>query len=705
MRKLFCFIFFCLSLSAFAQSIVVSDTLLLSVTSIVPEPNPNANEYIFSFYGTDNTGKSQKVQIRYSSESMYGTFTNNDFYNWDGSLGSGSYNYIRRADSDLGFYPFKNELTAVVANVEGATEIDVNGLIQVWGQWTRVLLHGVIPAPAPDDTISLDLGLATVIPMNQLGYEYLRLDAANDTYSLAFGIVGMSALQAGTYYQAELLRPDLVYLPDDSLTMTSATLVVTDNQAGFHNLALTLLSEDNVLYEISMHTGLVEAVDTVQVVCSSGLMQNLKEMYGIYQVAGVSADYQVAIALTPGVIEQSQLSFTSDSVNLAYTRLLDVAAGELIYVQHACGRFEPDSSAFLPCMMVYADLLGINGTLYQVAIPVGGSQLPTAVDTTIIECGDRVGRLDFTNGAGWLGLVLGNEDADVHATVYTGLSLKGSFTSDMFIYDDPISYVTIYNDPTVDARFSNVQAAEMRMDSIGDTLRIELNVVTETSHMFCFRARLLPTRALTGEEVDYVISNPLADDGMMVAFRLDKVENESLFQIQFQRSDNWDEETGELLGDNYEVWNFVFVQDSIDGISGNYGYSAATLSDEPYHMITEHGTEIWLQPMAGTLKIDPIQPFVIPAEAFGFEYHTHIYSVEAHVFAESGIIYNITGANYLLCMDAETEQFLEFTETELTALNDVLAPEGLRVKKVLRDGMILLESTVGTYTIQGQRLN
>lgn len=694
---------------ATAQSVTVTDTLTLTVNSIVPELNPNANEYIFSFYGSDNTGKSQKVQIRYSSESMYGIFTNDDFYNWDGSLGSGSYNYIRRTDSDLGFYPFKNELTATVADVAGATELDVNGLINVYSKWTRVLLHGVIPAPVPDDTIALDLGLATVIPMDQMGYSYLRLDAGNDEYSLAFGIVGLTSLQAGTYYGADLLRPDLVLLPGDTILPSEATLVISDTDNGFHSLVLTMLGEDNILYELSMHTGLVEVTDTVQVVCPTGLIQNLTEMYGIYQIAGVSNDYQVAIGLTAGVIEQSLTSFTSDSVSLAYTRILDVATNQMIYVQSATGHFEPDSSAFLPRMMVYADLQGINGTLYQVAIPVGGSQLPSAVDTTYIDCGNNVGRLDYTYGAGFLGLVLGNETSDAHVLVYNGLQMKGTFDSEMFLYNedvDPngsaVAYVTTYSDDVV--RFDNISGAEMRMDSIGDTVRIELNVVTEQHHMYCFTANLLPTRALTGDSVEYLISTPLMDDGMMVAYLLDKTGNEQTFQLQFQRGDGWDED-GNIVGDG-EVWSFVFMQDSVDGISGTYSYGAGTLYEDDmlFHTIKEHGTEITLMPMAGTLAIQAIGNVTIPAAALGVEYHTHLYSAKARIVMENGILYTVSGSNFLLCVDYQTEQMVEFTEQVITALNETLAEQGLRVKKVLRGGHILLESTTATYDLSGHRL-
>lgn len=109
-------------------------------------------------------------------------------------------------------------------------------------------------------------------------------------------------------------------------------------------------------------------------------------------------------------------------------------------------------------------------------------------------------------------------------------------------------------------------------------------------------------------------------------------------------------------------------------------------------------------PMAGTLTIKAGAKVTIPAAALGFEYHTHLYTVEAHVMAENGIIYNLTGENFLLCVDYETERYVEFTEEVLTALDDVLAPHGLRVKKVMQNGMILLESTEGTYSVDGRKI-
>lgn len=693
--------------SGLNASVVVKDTMRLAVDSIQPEPDPNHNTYVFTFWGTESQRQQRRrVQIEYESTSMYGTFTNDDFYNWDGSHGSGSYNYIRNMAGDQ-FYAFKNELTATVTDSAGATVIHVNGLINVFGSWTRVLLDATIPAAAPDDTVAIDLGVATVIPMNQLGYEYLRIDAANEDYSLAFGIVGTNTLQVGTYYQSDMLRPDLVLLPEDTIPMSQATLVVTDNGDGYHNLNLTLLSKENTLYLISMHTGLVEVTDTVQVVCYSGLMQNLSDMYGIYQIAGEAADYQVAIGLTPGVIETSQRSFTNDSVSLAYTRILDVASGQMIYIQSASGHFAPDSSAFLPRIVAYADLLGINGTLYQVAIPVGGSQLPSAVDTTYIDCGNEVGRLDYTYGAGFMGLVLGNETADVHVLVYNGLQMKGSFGTDMFLYNEDVeasgravAYVTTYTDSTF--RFDNISGAEMRMDSIGDTVHIELNVVTEQHHMYCLTANLLPTRALTGDSATYLINTPLIDDGMMVAKLLDKTGNEQTFQLQFQRGDAWDEE-GYIVGDG-EVWSFVFMQDSVDGISGNYGYGAETLyeDDNIYHTIKEHGTEIRLMPMAGTLAINATRAITIPASELGEEYHTHMYDVEARIVMENGMLYILRGSNFLLCVDYDTEELVEFTESAWTAIEEVLDKQGMRVKKVLRNGMILLETKNGTYDVSGR---
>lgn len=694
------------------NKIVAKDTLTISVESIVPEPDPNAGTYTFSFLGPDNKGVRQKVQIEYRSESMYGTFVNNDFRNWDGSEGSGTYNYMRPTNSDFQFYPFKNELSAVVADSMGATVIDVNGLANIFGKWTRVLLHGVIPAPAPDDTVAIDLGQLSVIPMNQLGYKYLRLDAANEDYSLAFGIVGIDAMKAGTYYQADLLRPDLVSLPDDTIPMSSATLVVTDADNGYHNLVLTMLGTDNVLYEVSMHTGAVVVTDTVQVVCQNGLIQDLSEMYGFYQIAGTCADYQVTIALNPGVIEKSLREFTNDSVNLAYTRLLDVAANQLVYVQQASGRIEKDSTSFMPRVVVYADLQGINGTLYQVTLSVSGSPLPEVVDTVTVDCGEGVIRVDYTRGIGMAGLVLshqvGEEVRSANVVFFTGAQLGGIYEDEYFDYEaDYAMYVSrVWMDhsgatDTIRTYFTDINVAQMRIDSINDTIHVMLDAYAKNDTLYRFTAWMAPKQALTGESHEYLVTTN--DDCDMIGIRLPLENNQAIYSLGLQRAvlDN----EGNIDGDA-EIWKFVIFQTDWDGIQGEYGYSAGNMDDTEYHVIYEGGTEIYLAPVAGTLHVTAMQQELFNLPEIGL-YRAWIYAINAQILAENGQFYNVTGQTYMLCIeiiDDQNERMVELTEQMMTAIEQTLGEQGLRVKKVLRNGMILIEQGDRSYSISGARV-
>lgn len=694
MKKLFLLLCTLVALCANAQ--VASDTLSLTVSRTEAEPDPNNQEFVFSLFGAADLD--YKIQIDYHSASMYGTFSDTDF---DLSGSGKNYNYIRTTDGTK-FWSFKH-LDVVVSDSLGATVVTINGLIQNLGSWRRVLATGVLAAPAPADTTVVDMGTVAVIRSQRDGVGFLIMDAANADYSLEFGLTGYNRLAAGTYVQRDMLYPVLVHLPADTISAKTAELLVTDSTvAGLHQLRLDLITADNHLYRLLMHTDLLRAVDTVAINCTTTSLQAI-EMYNIYQFVGNNATYSASLAVRPGVIEKGMLVIPEDSIDLAHTQVYHHDTQVLTRIQQASAYIVVDSTTTINKQMIYADLLGANDTLYQVLFTLGGSDLPAASDTTIIECGNRVGRLDYTHGAGYLGLVLGNDTADVHITVYNGLEMRGTFTSDMFVYDDPKSYVTTYSAEDSVIRFSDVQAAEMYMDSIGDTVRIELDVVTVSSHMYRFRANLLPMRALTGTNINYVVNNALTDDGMMVALRMAKQGNASTYRLQFQRSDEWTAE-GEMTGDNHELWDYSFTQDSIDGISGSYGYAAGTLNEDYAHTIVEKGTEILLRPMAGTLTLTVAGDVTIPAEytPTGVDYHTHLYAVTSHMAMENGLLYHVTGQNYLLCVDYNSGAYLEFSEDELTALNDILAPQGLRVRKVLRDGMLLLETTDSTYTIQGQ---
>lgn len=679
----------------FAQAHTPTDSIVFTATSIVAELDPNSNNYCFTLKGNANDTP-WKMQIDYYADSEFGTFGDTEFRL--PKAGGSSTNWIRKDDGTYKTY-YGYSLTATVGLNAGVTVIDLEGLYREnkAGQdtiWHAVKVHAEMEPLTPKATHQLDLGQVAIVPNTFL--DYLIMEAANDDYTLAFGLSGLKQLPAGTFYRTEMIRPDLVArATGDTIAPLYAQLEVRDSTVvGLHQLTLDLYDTDTVLYRIAMHTDTITIRDTIDVACKSAEIADYSNMFNMLQVTGLTPDYQVAFAIKPGIFVNAMTEIPNDSVDLSYTQLYRRADNTLIRVQQATGRFAALADT------IFANLVGTDNILYRVCFPLVNNALPEATDTTYIECGSNVGRLDYTHGAGLLGLVIGNDDADVHITVNNELQMKGYFAPDAFIYNEPKAYVTTYTENDGVIRFSDIQAAEMQMDSIGNMVDIQLKVVTITSRMYWFHAQLQPTRALTDNEVEYTINNAATDDGMMVAFRMAKQGDNATYRLQFQRSDEWTE-SGEMSGDNYEIWDFGFSQDQIDGISGTYGYAAGTLNDDNYHFVMEHGTEILLQPMAGTLTITAGEAVTIPASVLGFEYHTHLYTVEARLVAENNHIYHITGQNFLLCVDYNTSTYLEFTEQQISALNDVLMEQGLKARKVMRNGIILIEKGEKKFTAEG----
>jgi len=683
-------ILLCALVSLKAQSIVAVDTIAYTATQIVAEPDPNNGEYTFALLGTDTLGNDWKAQINYHADSMYGTFTDSVF----DLTGTGkSFNWLRKPDNDT-YVRFFKHIDATISDLDGATVISVNALIQDYGEWKRVLIEGVIPAPAPLDTIETDLGVVAVVPNTFFGS--LIMEAQNAAYSLEFGVMGRTTLAAGTYYRTELIRPDFVRASGDTIKAKTAQLEVSNSAVqGQYDLMLDLLSTADTLYRIAMHTTPLVASDTIVIRCEAGQLIDMTSTYGLYQIYGESTDYNVALSVRPAVIEKSMLTIPQDSIYLDFTTIALRQDLSTIRVQQAEAIIVPDT-ADAHRRTIYADLFGADGILYQVSWEFGNTSLTAAADTIDIQCGDYVGRLDYTGEPGWLGLVLGNDDADIHATFYNGYQMTGFFTNDYFSFDN--SYVTTYSAEDSLIRFSNVGMAECRMDSIGDTLLIRLDAITVSNIMYRFTARLLPLRCMTGDSVSYTLD--INDEVDMVALRTAGGNQAPLYKMQLRHADSWTA-AGEPVGD-YEMWTFAFEQDSVDGVAGKYGYAAGTLDATVQHTLYEKGTEVYLAALAGTLTIDVVRSVTVNLGTM--LYRTHIYQITSRFVGVNNMLYSLSGANVLVCADYDSGQLVELTETELSDLETILGGEGLRVRKVLRNGMILLETEDATYTPTGQRV-
>lgn len=663
-----------------AEEIVAVDTIQFVANRVEAEPDPTHGEYVFAMWGSA-LDEDWKLQIDYYADQMQGTFSDDDFRL---TSGGGSYNYLRKAHNDMWMRSFKH-LDVTVTEQMGATHLSLNGLIQDYGQWRRVLVEAEIEAPAPTDTISLDLGVVMEVPNSFMGYTIL--EARNADYTLTFGISGVAELEPRTYYQVELLRPDFVRLPSDTIAVSWAQLEVTEGaDEGLRNLALTLLSQEQTLYQIAMHTGAMAVQDTVVVECAQTTIRDLSDTYGIVQFYGEGSDYNVALSVTPGTLtsEVSSTEIPADSINLAFTLVARRSDLSTIRVCEASAQLVVDEM-MNQLLELRAELLGTNGTRYLVSFPLSGGGLPAAADTVYVDCGEGVGRVDYTLEPGWVGLVLAHDEADIHLVAYNGLQWKGLVDTDAFDYSQ--CYVTTYADNDQTIRFADVQLAQMRMDSIGDQLALTVDAITVSNHMYHFTATMPAKRALTGPRVSYELS-PEQSDALMVALRTPLTDSQGgRYRMQLQRADGWSED-GELLGDQ-EIWEFAFVQDSIEGIAGTYSYALETLDAASTHFLMEGGTEILLAGMVGTLTLEPLEELVVP---FGdADYHTHLYQVKAEFLAPNNVIYELQGQQMLLCADSETGEMIELSEAAYAALERVLAERGCKVRKVLRNGMVMIE--------------
>lgn len=671
------------------DEIVAADTIYItSPDAITPELDYNHKLFIFGIVGPDQTSTEWKTQIHYNSDSPYGTFTDEDF----GLQGEGkSYNFIRPKNKDWEFYSYTH-LDATVQRTPEAIVLDINGLINSYGKWRRVLVHAEIPTPQPSEEINIDLGVVSVLPNAFLGYTILS--ASNADYKLEFGLNGYSELKPGTYYQVELLRPELIRLPADTLWAADATLIITENgdQKG---LMFNLLSRQNILYHIAMHTAPIVAKDTVDISCNIGQLYDYSLEYNIVEFYGESSDFNVTLAVLPQVIIQSQLIINPEDVVLAFTTLTRRDDQSLIRIAQASATIEILDPTDPRKKMIHAQLIATNQTLYRVDIPFGFSYLPEAKDTINIDFGEGVGRVDYTQGIGYMGLVLTlPNQLDIHLVFYNGMSLSGDFDPDYFDYSG--CYLTTYS-PNGLIKFTDIKAAQMRLDSINDTLRITLDAYAINDTMYHTTALLTPKMALN--DATYDIN--YFDGVQMVALMETRIADTTLFYMQLQYADDWDED-GYPVGDA-QLWTYRFYNTHIDGIEGIFGYSDGTMDPNQYHTIYEGGTEILIAPVAGTISFEVAMEATM--EIMGQTYHTHLYNIISEFVGENNKTYTLSGINAIICIDAETGDFIELSEQNIIlALQQVFALPGDQVSKLLHNGQILIRHNNTLYDTRGQRV-
>lgn len=669
-------------------SVTAKDTVRFVAERVVMEDDPNNRNYIFSLYSPDGQWK---IQINYFADSMFGTFTTEDF-NLSGS--GRNYNYVRNPKNDMVFYSF-TEMDVEVTDNATTYDIKANCLAS---NKTRFIVEGSVNVAIPTDTVHIDLGYANVV--SNPFYGIYTLSAENDDYHLEYGVVGESLL--GTFYRADLLMPELTdRTTGQKISIVNATALHTQDADGTKRFAIDLISEDLICYSLKMFNAPIEVDVKEEIDVDLGTncaLQDLTEMYGCYQFGGQNEEYGVAIALTPEAIESGRREWGMDDIYLPYTTVLRMADGARPTIHDVKANFSAEG--YLATLL--ADILCLDGTLYHVRM---GLQLPgyvpDPIDTVELDYG-RVAVVDYTKGMGTIGLggvLPGKSQMRLYLNAH---NLEGDFTTDDIIPD--LCDVMIANGDSFKFRDAWDVKTHVTRDA-DNVLHFDVHMLCKDSVMYHATMYLPPLRCLpsstTGtEQVDYTLSS---DDGYsLVALREGTDGNYSEYTLQFGNAEVLYDDDDNPYYDG-TLFSFYLGHDG-PGLAGEYGYSAGTLANDEPHLFFEDHTEVRVAPEAGTLTVTPLKPITVYIE--GLRYNTTVYSLEFHFVGQNGVIYNGTGSDYLICIaddgDDDNIHYVEIKEPLVDSINAALAEQGYTVRKTLSpDGRMLIATPNGNYNLNG----
>lgn len=656
---------------------------------VVMEDDPNNHNYIFSLYSPDGQWK---IQINYYADSMFGTFTTEDF-NLSGS--GHNYNYVRNPKNDMVFY-FFTEMDVEVTDHTTTYEIKANCLAS---NNTRFIVEGSVDVPIPTETVQLDLGYATVV--ENPFYGIYTLSAKNEDYKLEYGVVGNNIL--GTFYRADLLLPELTDLATgNKIPIVNATAVHTADEDGTKRFAIDLVSEDLICYSIKMFNAPIEVTVTEEVDIDLGhncALQDLTDMYGCYQFGGQNEEYGVAIAITPEAVESGRRDWNMQDIYMPYTTVVKMADGSRPTIHEVKASFSAEG--YLATLL--ADILCLDGTLYHVRMQLElPGYVPDPIATVDVDYG-RVAILDYTKGIGTIGIggvLPGKGQMRLYLNAH---NLEGEFTTEDIIPD--LCDVMTTDDESFYFHDAWDVKANVTRDA-DDVLHFDIHMLCKDSIMYHATMFLPPLQCM--QESDYDLA---AEDGYsLVALREGTDGNYTEYTIQYGNAEyhtdgalpEEDDETGYYAGN---LFSFYLAHEG-PGIEGEYSYSEGTMADDEPHLFFEDRTEVRVAPVAGTLSITPIEPiwFYIGNQ----RYNTSVYKVEFHFVGQNGVIYNGVGSDYLICVDGESEEddirFVEIPEPSLTDIRTALAERGYEVRKTLKDGRFFLVSPIATYGADGARI-
>lgn len=640
------------------------------------EDDPKQGVYNITIYSPDGQWK---MQLNYHSDSMFGTFGNADFrLDTNGK----NYNYARNPKNDMVFYSFI-DMNVSVAYEETLYRVKANCLTN---NKTRFIVEATIAAPKPTSFKSDDLGYARITTNSFYGTYNVK--AENERYKLEYGIVSEELL--GTFYRADILMPELHdKQTGKDIPVINATAVHTQDGENTA-LKIDILSQDLVQYTMTMFNGPYEVkvkeernVDIIKDV----VLQDLRDMYGCYQFGGQNDEYAVAIALTPDAVESGRTEWVADDIFLPYTAIINRATNEMVDIFDINAWISREDEKNI----LNANVTSFDGILYHVRMFLqGGNTPPAAVDTLDIDFG-HAAVVDYTMGIGTIGLgALVQDKYQIRCYLNTH-ELKGSFENEDFVMD--MCDIMVVDEERGTYVFHDAKYATAEMEEIDGVTHIAINMIGVDDVLY--RATMTLTDMQCMHDMELPIS---ADDAiLMVGMQQGTESDYAEYTIQFQDMENVYDEDYNIVGDGY-VASFYFGHNGTAAIAGEYGYSAGTLAIDEYHTFYENGCEVRIAPVAGTLTIEPVNEVTV---RFGREdIKTYAYRVKFQFVGQNSAIYSAEGDNYLLCLD-QNEEWLSMDEPSYTGINEVLAEQGFRIRKVLKGGKVIIESLNKTYDASG----
>lgn len=635
------------------------------------EDNPKQHNYNITIFSPDGEWK---MQLNYYSDSMFGTFTNDDFRL---SSNGKNYNYARNPKNDMVFYSF-TDMNVSVTDEGTLWRVRANCLTN---NKTRFIVEATIDAPKPKETRTDDLGYARVEP--NAFYGTWIIHAENDNYKLDYGVTGEDIL--GTFYRADLLLPEL-YDKKTNKNVSILTATAWHTKEGDNtNLKIDILGDDLVLYSLSMYNGHyeIEVKEEMTIEMGEMVLQDLTEMYGCYQFGAVNDQYGMAIAVTPEAFTSGRTKWTRDDLIMQYTQLRDLEEDTAIDIFDITTELEIGEKA----TTLKADVTSMDGILYHVIMSSAATKMPAAKDTVNIDFG-HVSMIDYTKGLGTVGFGAVKPGEYQMRFYLNAHELEGEYeTPDFNIEMCDVMVVTGDTYVFHDGKYMNAS-----MEKVDGQVRITADMYCVDEVLYHATMYIDPLKCLEGGE--YTID--MDDDVDMVALRTGSEEGYSEYQLQFQNLSKAYDKDGDLVGDGY-IFSFYLGHDG-PGVSGEYGYSAGTLADDVNHIFYENKCEVRMAPVAGTLTLDPIQP---AAFRIGLQtVRTYLYKVHFQILGQCGAIYEAEGKNFLICLDEEGN-FIDIDDQASAIIQQSLEEKGYKVRKVMKDGKILLQTPTQQFDLQG----